>query len=492
MSLRGYWLGRALRATHQWALAMRRTRRHTAAYVGAALASGLLHGLLLAAAVLIGVSAWVIAWPLGVVAALALLLTSLGGPLAHRVLAPLGLVRASYLLQRCSLLGGSAVDAVLAGTRAHLRRPGAAGAAWLHGKLTSRGMVGDVEVTVHALTSAASDRDGAAALLATLPAMVERHPAARELAAEYLAAYDAARGAWARIGERAAAGALWPATPTTLLLEGVAARLTPGAPAPSSLELRVRWLLAPHRRRTRALLRLAPAAVPAPAHEPAAAPVTTPPATEPIAAALALHVHAVRRPARAAVAAAGAAWDACLADPDVIARLSSRAAAHAVDAEAIRRALRAEVAAELGALASAAGVIGELAGSGGGLGSAATAQARATLLAETELALDAYRARAVSKLPLPAIDEWRAFVAIRAQYEDAARRGGLEVRRLLFPHLSAALAPMSSWLWNQRREYVISAAITRLLLDEATAVGDARAIEHEGRNAALTVPVRSR
>jgi hypothetical protein len=82
-------------------------------------------------------------------------------------------------------------------------------------------------------------------------------------------------------------------------------------------------------------------------------------------------------------------------------------------------------------------------------------------------------------------------VAIRDQYAAAARAGGMDVRRLLFPHLSAALAPMSSWLWNQRREYVISHAMTQLLLREATEVGDVRSIEHESRNAKLIVPTRS-
>ena len=488
----GVALGRGLNALHQWALRLRREGRSTSAYVGAAVLSGLIHGLLISVAIMVGVGAVMAWWPLGIVVAVALVLSAAGGVVVRAVLAPLGLVRASYWMQRLTILASSPVDAALAATRAHLRRPTADRAAWLHGKLAPRGMVGDVEVTVHALTSAAADRDGAVALLATLPWMVERHAAARELAAEYLAANDAARGEWAAILERAGGRWVWPASPTTLLLEGVAARILGVAGAPSALELRVRWLLAPRRRHTRALLRLAAVAAPSPATTVAPAAPSEAAPTDPVAAALALHLHAVRSPDARSVAAAGAAWDTCLEDPAFAATLQARAAAQAVDVDVVRRALRTQVASDLGALASAAGIIGEFGAGGAGLGGAATASARATLLAAAELALDAYRARAVSKLPLPAIDEWRTFVAIRAQYDDAAHRGGLDVRRLLFPHLSAALAPMASWLWNQRREYVLSHAMTKLLLAEATAVGDARAIEHEGRNAALVVPTRSR
>jgi hypothetical protein len=50
---------------------------------------------------------------------------------------------------------------------------------------------------------------------------------------------------------------------------------------------------------------------------------------------------------------------------------------------------------------------------------------------------------------------------------------------------------VSAWLWNQRKEYVLSHAISVWLLAEARAVGDASAIEHESHNCKLSVPTRS-
>ena len=58
--------------------------------------------------------------------------------------------------------------------------------------------------------------------------------------------------------------------------------------------------------------------------------------------------------------------------------------------------------------------------------------------------------------------------------------------------LHAAGAKVAAWLWNDRREYVLSQAISALLLEEAIAVGDAAAIDHESRHNRLAVPTRSR
>ena len=89
------------------------------------------------------------------------------------------------------------------------------------------------------------------------------------------------------------------------------------------------------------------------------------------------------------------------------------------------------------------------------------------------------------------IDEWREWVALRAAYDAAVSAGGLELRRLAFPHAYSKGTSMAVWLWNSRNEYALSHAISKWLLDEALAVGDTEAIELCTRNCRLTVPTRT-
>ncbi|MCW5805152.1 MAG: hypothetical protein KIT31_22465, partial [Deltaproteobacteria bacterium] len=90
----------------------------------------------------------------------------------------------------------------------------------------------------------------------------------------------------------------------------------------------------------------------------------------------------------------------------------------------------------------------------------------------------------------PAIDEWREFIALQAAYTSAVEAGGLELRRLAFPHAFSTGSNMAAWLWNSRNEYTLSHAISRWLLDEALAVGDTEAIELGHRNCGMVIPTR--
>jgi len=90
----------------------------------------------------------------------------------------------------------------------------------------------------------------------------------------------------------------------------------------------------------------------------------------------------------------------------------------------------------------------------------------------------------------PSIDEWREFVALWTAYGTAVTAGGLDLRRLAFPHAFSKGSHMAAWLWNKREEYVVSHAISKWLLAEALVVGDAEAIELGHRNCALSVPTR--
>ena len=46
------------------------------------------------------------------------------------------------------------------------------------------------------------------------------------------------------------------------------------------------------------------------------------------------------------------------------------------------------------------------------------------------------------------------------------------------------------WLWNRRKEYTLSHALTSWLFERALVVGDAEAIELHGKNGAIAEPDR--
>ncbi|HEY0992671.1 MAG TPA: hypothetical protein VGD80_36710, partial [Kofleriaceae bacterium] len=91
---------------------------------------------------------------------------------------------------------------------------------------------------------------------------------------------------------------------------------------------------------------------------------------------------------------------------------------------------------------------------------------------------------------LASIDEWREFVALWSAYSAAVAAGGVELRRLAFPHAFSKGSHMAAWLWNKRGEFAVSHAISKWLLTEALAVGDTEAIELGHRNCKLVVPTR--
>jgi hypothetical protein len=126
----------------------------------------------------------------------------------------------------------------------------------------------------------------------------------------------------------------------------------------------------------------------------------------------------------------------------------------------------------------------------GPVGDALSRRLRHGRLDALEAAFSGWAERRHDQTPHPSIDEWREFIALRAAYRAAVTAGGLELRRLAFPHVFSKGSNMAAWLWNKREEYALSHAISKWLLDEALAVGDAEAIELGHRNCALAVPTR--
>jgi len=378
---------------------------------------------------------------------------------------------------------------------------GGTAVAWVSARREARRPLGDGEVAATALLAAARGDDATAReLLRSLPMLVEDHPAVRELAGEWLACDAAERAAWSELCEDAAR-ARWPATPLTYLLEGLAARYTGATTAPSAGELWARWALAPRHRATRALVAGALAIPPGtgaaprpvdaagatdPAEPVAAAPTPLPRA---VAAHLAFEVNPVTP---ASLAYTVRAWDTALVDATTRQWLAQRALELDAPPGAVDRAIHEVAGAVTDDLArrAEAAQLGAPPGTAGPVGHGLSRRLRHGRLDALEAAFSRWADRRHDNTRHPAIDEWREFVALLTAYNAAVTAGGLELRRLAFPHAFSKGSNMAAWLWNKREEYALSHAISKWLLAEALVVGDAEAIELGHRNCALAIPTR--
>lgn len=486
---------------HQAAIAARR-RDRTWHYLLWSACAGVLAGLMLSLGASLLLVFWRVGlWPLAIVVGAIMIAPVVAGALTRHVFVPLGWLRGAFyggLASRPGADGEAYALCCAAWALAH--RPTTRGEQWLITHRDLRLPLGDAEVVVTGLIAAArGDAATARALLRSVEMLVESHPAVRELVGEWLAVDAVERGAWAELHDDAVA-ARWPATPLAYFLEGVAARRVDADRVPGTWELQARWLLAPHRRKTRVLL-ASPAGHVArsTAPEPDSVEIVEPYAVEiaPLPRAVAAHLTvaspagAGRPPSPASLAAAVRAWDAALADGTTHAWLARRALELDAPLGAVDRALReltATVTDELARLAEAA-QLGAPA-SPGPVGDALARRLRHGRLDALEAGFSRWAQRRHDGAVRSAIDEWREFVALHAAYTAAVRAGGMELRRLAFPHAFSTGSNMAAWLWNSRKEYALSHAISKWLLSEALVVGDAEAIELGHRNCSLSVPTR--
>ncbi|HEY1553913.1 MAG TPA: hypothetical protein VGF94_03710 [Kofleriaceae bacterium] len=435
-------------------------------------------------------------WPLALVLVAWFVLPPLQPLVQRRVLVPLGAVRTAYWLGHTATMKDSAALGLVCAAWAHAGRPRPAGEAWIAARRDQRRPLGDAEIAVTALLAAArGDDDTARDLLRSLDRIVEAHAAVREVAGEWLACDAVARGAWDELAADALA-ARWPATSLVYLLEGIALRRA-GA-AISRADLIARWLLAPHRRATYALLAAAEPIAPA---APAAAETVESDGDEPVAPreraawprAIATHLELVSSQASArSLAHAVRAWDLALADDAVRTWLARRALELDAPLGAVDRVLREVARAATDELAHVAEVATLAApASRGPVGDALARRLRHGRLDALEQGFTRWAARRANTEARAPIDEWREWCALRAAYDTAVAAGGLELRRLAFPHAYTTGTQMAVWLWNARKEYALSHAISAWLLAEALAVGDTEAIELCTRNARLAVPTRT-
>lgn len=472
-----------------------RNARYLVWSVSAGLASATMLVLAVASVILLWQARlWMVALPMIALAIVPVIADSL----VRLVLVPAGLHRLAYHAALVSRPGAD--PAAYALCAAAWAASGGAAVAWVEARRDGRRPLGDAEVVATALLAAGrGDAAAARELLRSVAMLVENHPAVRELAGEWLACDAAERGAWDELSDDAAR-ALWPATPLTYLLEGIAAHRTGATGAPSSLELWTRWVLAPRHRTTHRLV-LETLALPAGALAGARPPEADGPGPggspgddqSALPRAVATHLALdARLPTAADLARAVHAWDTALDDAGTRDWLARRALELDAPAGAVDRALRdiaSAVTDELGARAETA-QLGAPARADGPVGRGLTRRLRHGRLDALEAAFARWAERRHDNALHPAIDEWREFVALWASYRAAVSAGGLELRRLAFPHAFAKGNHMAAWLWNTREEYALSHAISVWLLAEARIVGDSEAIELGHRNCSLAVPTR--
>ena len=492
----------------RWALDARR-RDRTWRYLAWSALAGVMAALLVISLVtVVGVLVSVHLWWLAVLVVAIAGVPVLQPQLMRHVIAPRGWYRVAFWLGHFGTANDSDAHALVYAAWAVVRKPSPAGEAWIAERRDRRKPLGDAEVVTTALLVAArGDAATARALLRSTLDLVEYHPVVRELAGEWLACDAAERGAWHELVADAQA-ARFPATPLTYFLEGLAVARVQAArdgsiasaggagartgAGPSRLELVARWLAAPYRRVTRALL-VAPYAPPVPPVSEPAAPEPAVAEQSPLPRAVAAHLALSRRRVDApGLAATVAAWDAALGDAATKAWLARRALELDAPLGASERAARDVATAitdELARLAEAC-TLGAPP-SRGPIGEALARRLRHGRLDALEAAFSRWADRRHDGAARSPVDEWREVVALRAAYDAAAAAGGLDLRRLAFPHAYKTGVAMAVWLWNARDEYALSHAISAWLCGEARTVGDAEAIEVCARNARLAVPTRT-
>jgi hypothetical protein len=473
-----------------------RRRDRTGRYLAWSVLAGLASAAMLVLGSAFVVLLWQVSlWWLALAMISVLVVPVIAGTLLRVVLVPAGAYRLAYYAALYSRPGTDPVGYALCAAAWASDDGDGDAIAWVEARRDARSPLGDAEIAATALLAATRGDAGAARqLLRSLPRMVESHPAVRELAGEWLACDAAERAAWDELCDDAS-HARWPATPLTYLLEGVAARHTGAASAPSAAELWARWALAPRHRATRPLVLAALASRPAPAsREPGdAAPAATPAEPTALPGAVAAHLAFEARPATAAsLALTVRAWDAALADAGTRSWLARRALELDAPAGAVERAIHDVAGAVTDDLAqrAEAAQLGAPPDPIGPVGSALARRLRHDRLDALEAAFSRWADRRHDNAPHPPIDEWRELIALWTAYTAAVTAGGIELRRLAFPHAFSKGSNMAAWLWNQRKEHALSHAISKWLLDEALAVGDTEAIELGHRNCSLTVPTR--
>ncbi len=238
------------------------------------------------------------------------------------------------------------------------------------------------------------------------------------------------------------------------------------------------WLLAPRRRRNRALCRSALQALP----RPPTAKTTTTTTTAPLGHALALHVAATQAaaPSLGEVQALAAAWDPALKSAARDLAIRARAlGVHNVDD--VTRGIEETVTTSLADLVKEVDLSAVDVKTQPLLLQTAIEHVRSERLDALETATAALRLRNEQSIDLAAVDELREVAAVRA-LALLVQRTGDDGRALAYDASQWTLCEVAVRLWNVRGEHRLANAIFRMLLDEATALRDTRGMDTQASN----------
>lgn len=412
----------------------------------------------------------------------------------RRVLVPLGQVRAAHLTARLvdvgfgnDLAGGPAMAAAMA--LLHKTNASDEDLRWVEEQVNQATPLRACGLVAAAmLRLRAGDRQGARQLLQSIEGLrfKDAPPLAFRAAREWRAADAAERGDWEEVAAVADLSGHLLTSRATLFLGAVARRLLRRENAPSDEQLWAYWLLAPSRIHTRPLLQraLATPRQALPPVEAIEAPYT-PNEVDPLRQALLLQVRSWQnqRPSLQDLTQLGEAWDRAVNDDALERRMLVRSMELGThEASKLKGELQEMAASQLAAQAKARSLaLGTLESPGPTI-ERATKLLRDELLTELETSCEATRRRAIEKRALPATDEWRESLALRARYERVNELAGPMARRLAWPRMRDDLCKLAVWLWNERNEKTIAHAMFQWLLKEATEMNDSEAIDLQTKN----------
>jgi hypothetical protein len=297
---------------------------------------------------------------------------------------------------------------------------------------------------------------------------------ARSVARSWLVADAAERGAWDEVvtlGRPGFKAIRWPRA-----MGAIARRLTSMPKAAPDVVLVIAWLAAPHRLATFPLLRRAFKVPRRTESAPSPRLVASVQPADPLATALLAHRAALRSPTETSLVAAGRAWDALSASPQVHSLLGRRALALETQTSpelAVTRLLdtaEADLAPFIARIPSS--ILSEsetLAG--------ASRRARRDAMVEIETLAGAMAQRTARKEPLHVSGEWMEWGALRRSCDRIVSDAGPDVRRAVFATVYGPACNHAVWLFNVRGEKLLANGMFRWLATEARRVNDETALK---------------